>query len=117
KVNVSHAAGPFLVTTPDVATTWYGRSWRQVTWSVAGTTAAPVDCANVKIMLSTDGGLTFPAALAASTPNDGEEFVAVPNVTTTKARVRVECATSPFFDISNADFTIVPIERRRPARR
>ena len=61
----------------------------------------------MNIRLSTDGGNTFPTTLASGTPNDGSEVVTVPNTGTTTARVRVECATSPFFDISNANFTIV----------
>jgi len=34
--------------------------------------------------------------------------ITVPNVSTTAARVKVEAANNIFFDISNADFTIVP---------
>ena len=50
--------------------------------------------------------------LAAATPNDGAEPITVPDVPTTTARVRVGCAGAPFFDLSNADFTIaaVPVE-------
>src|SRR5262249_12542369 len=51
-------------------------------------------------------GVTFPTTLLASTPNDGTQAITVPNVTTSTARIRVECATSPFFDLSNANFTI-----------
>jgi Metallo-peptidase family M12B Reprolysin-like len=105
-VAVTAAAGPFLVTAPNTAITWNGNSAQTVTWNVANTTSAPVSCASVNISLSTDGGNTFPTTLATTTPNDGSQSITVPNLTTTSARVRVECATSPFFDLSNADFTI-----------
>ena len=67
-VTVSAAAGPFAVTQPNTALTWSGNSLQTVTWSVAGTDVAPVNCANVAIDLSTDGGDTFATSLAATTP-------------------------------------------------
>jgi hypothetical protein len=83
-----------------------GGSTQFVTWNVANTSAAPVNAANVKISLSIDGGLTYPYTLAASTPNDGSEKVAFPNLNTTQARIKVEAVGNVFFDVSNADFTI-----------
>jgi hypothetical protein len=106
-VTVNAAAGPFAVTQPNSAVSWAGNSGQTVTWDVAGTSAAPVSCASVAIDLSTDGGNTFPVALAASTANDGSEAVTMPNTPTSQARVRVSCVGNVFFDISNADFTIV----------
>lgn len=105
-VTINAAAGPFVVTQPNTAVTWLANSAQTVTWDVAGTTAAPISCANVAITLSTDGGMTFPATLAASTPNDGTEGVTIPNTPTTQARVRVSCEGNVFFDIGNANFTI-----------
>ncbi len=105
-VTVSAAAGPFAVTQPNTALTWSGNSLRTVTWSVAGTNVAPVNCADVAIDLSTDGGNTFATSLAASTPNDGSEAVTIPDTQTTLARVRVSCVGNVFFDISNTNFTI-----------
>jgi len=99
-------AGPFLVTAPNTAVTMDGGSTQTVTWSVANTNVAPVNTANVKISLSVDGGLTFPYTLAASTPNDGSEAVVMPNVGSTKARIKVEAVGNVFFDVSNADFTL-----------
>jgi hypothetical protein len=107
-VTVNASAGPFVVTQPDTALTWAGNSGQTVTWNVAGTNVAPVSCANVAIDLSTDGGNTFPLSLAASTPNDGSQAVSIPNMPTSLARVRVSCVGNIFFDISNANFTILP---------
>lgn len=103
-VAVNDTAGPFVVTQPNTAVTWSGL--RTVTWNVAGTSAAPVSCANVAIDLSTDGGNTFPTSLAASTANDGSQDVTIPNTPTAQARVRVSCVGNVFFDISNTNFTI-----------
>jgi hypothetical protein len=77
-----------------------------VTWNVASTTAAPVSCAAVNILLSTDGGYTYPITLASGVANDGAETVTTPNVNSATARVQVACASSIFFDISNVNFTV-----------
>jgi hypothetical protein len=105
-VTVNAAAGPFLVTQPNTAVTWTGNTSQTVTWDVAGTDAAPVSCNDVLVELSTDGGSTF-SPLGGSTVNDGSTTVTVPNTPTTQARIRVSCVTGIFFDISNANFTIV----------
>jgi hypothetical protein len=115
-VSVIGTAGPFQVTAPNTAVTWQGFSSQTVTWNVANTSAAPVSCANVNILLSTDGGNTFPTVLAANTPNDGSQSIVVPNTATSNARIQVACATSIFFDVGNANFTIqsvTPTQRRR----
>jgi hypothetical protein len=105
-LSVTTAAGPFVVTAPNTAVTWPRGTSQAVTWNVANTSAAPVSTASVKITLSTDGGLTYPTVLAASTPNNGSATITVPNVVTTMARVRVEAIGNVFFDISNVNFTI-----------
>ena len=105
-VTVNATAGPFAVTAPNTAVTFTGGSTQNITWSVNSTNLSPVNCANVKISLSTDGGLTFPTVLAASTPNDGTEALVIPAVSTTTARVKIEAVGNIFFDISNANFTI-----------
>ncbi len=105
-VTVNNSAGPFAVTAPNTAVNWVGNTSETVTWNVANTTAAPVSCPSVSVKLSTDGGLTFPSTLLASTPNDGTQSITVPNIGTTMARIKVECANNIFFDISNANFTI-----------
>lgn len=106
-LTVNGASGPFLVTVPNTAVTWPGGTMQTVTWSVNNTNGAPVNCANVKITLSTDGGLTFPTTLLASTANDGSEAVTVPSgISTTTARIKVEAVGNIFFDISDSNFTM-----------
>ncbi|HMU47305.1 MAG TPA: zinc-dependent metalloprotease family protein [Chitinophagaceae bacterium] len=106
-VTVSSAAGPFAVTSPNTAVTWNEGSQATVTWSVNGTNGSPINCSTVNILLSTDGGNTFPIVLAAATANDGSATVTVPtgNQSTT-CRVKVEAVGNIFFDISNSNFTI-----------
>lgn len=108
EVNVNANAGPFLVTSPNSSLSWEVASFQNVTWDVANTTAAPVNCANVAIELSVDGGYTYPITLVANTPNDGSEQVFIPNNITNFARIRVKAVGNIFFDISNTNFSIVP---------
>lgn len=98
--------GPFKVTAPNTAVFWPASSQQTVTWNVANTDQAPVNCANVNILLSTDGGQTFPTSLAANTANDGTETITVPNVSGSSARVEVACAGNVFFDTSNVNFRV-----------
>ncbi|MBC7911850.1 MAG: hypothetical protein H7Y30_15190, partial [Pyrinomonadaceae bacterium] len=107
QVSVNAGSGPFNITAPNTAVSWNGNSAQTVTWNVANTNAAPVSAANVKISLSTDGGQTFPTTILASTANDGTENITVPNIGTTQARIKVEAVGNIFFDISDANFTIV----------
>jgi len=104
-VTVSAAAGPFAVTSPNTAVSWASGANQTVTWNVASTTAAPVSCPNVDIQLSTNGGTSFTTILAA-TPNDGTQSVLIPSNSTTTARIKVQCSTSCWFDISNTNFTL-----------
>jgi uncharacterized repeat protein (TIGR01451 family) len=107
--DVTDTAGPFLVADPIplAGGFWPVGAYRMVNWDVANTNNAPVNCSNVDISLSTDGGYTAPISLATSTPNDGSEFVQVPNNVTTTARVWVKCTNNIFFDMSDTNFSIV----------
>lgn len=106
QVTVSTAAGPFGVTAPNTAVNYTGGSTQTVSWNVANSNLAPVNTANVDILLSTDGGMTYSMVLAANTPNDGSQTVTIPNVATTTARILVRARLNIFFDVSDTNFTI-----------
>ena len=105
-LTVVNTGVPFAVTAPNTAVSWAANSLQTITWNVAGTNANGINAANVRILLSTDGGLHFPHVLAV-TPNDGSHNIFVPNVGTTEARIKVQGSGNIFFDVSNSDFTIV----------
>jgi hypothetical protein len=105
-VSVTTDSGPFVVTRPAATDVWTAGSLQDVAWDVAGTASAPVNCQNVRISLSVDGGKTF-TVLVPRTPNTGKVTVTVPNKPTTSARVMVEAVDNAFFNICEGNFNIV----------
>lgn len=102
------SSGPLQVTYPSVTgITIPALSAANITWNVNGTNALK---STVNIVLSIDGGSTYPYELAVNTPNDGSQSVSIPNVPgTTTARVKIVAVINPnaeFFDVSDKDFTI-----------
>lgn len=105
-LNVVDTGAAFAITSQTTNVTWTGGTTENVTWNVAGTTANGINTANVRILLSTDGGLTYSTVLSSSTPNDGSQSILVPYLSTAQARIRVEAVGNVFFDISDANFTV-----------
>lgn len=105
-VTVSAAAGPFLVTTYNTLDTAYVGATETITWNVANTNVSPVNCSLVRILLSTDGGQTFPITLKDSTANDGNESVVIPNNIANTCRIKIESIGNIFFDLNNTNFKI-----------
>lgn len=101
-VTVDGAIGPFRVTSPNNSDPICPGTYT-VTWDVAGSDAL---AANVNILLSYDGGFTFPETLASNTPNDGSQNVSISCTHSSQARIKVESVGNIFFDISNANFSI-----------
>lgn len=112
---VTNKAGPFTVTYPNGASIqWTGLSSRQVTWNVANTNSSPVNAALVDILLSTDGGATYPNVLYQGAINQGSQSVCVPNIGTNTARIMVRSSNATFFNTSNSNFTIVAVPPSAP---
>lgn len=102
-LTVSASAGPFRVTAPNGSEGL--QSSATVTWDVAATNSAPVNCLNVNISLSTDSGVSFSVTLLASTPNDGSASVSFPAGSSSTARLKIQCTNNIFFDISDNNFS------------
>jgi hypothetical protein len=107
-VTVNGTAGPFVVNSPNTNVTWNAGTTQNVNWDVAGTTANGVNAANVDILLSTDGGDTYPITLASGVANDGSHDIVVPDNQGTQNRIMVRGSNNIFFDISNTNFIIGP---------
>ena len=93
------------VTAPDGGVTWKAGSTHAITWTATdnvGVTAVDLAC-------STDGGATFPNAIASGLANSGAYDWSVPNTPSTTVRVRVTAhdATGNLgADSSATNFTI-----------
>lgn len=103
---VSDAAGPFVITSQNTVSTWETESEETITWDVADTDIAPVNCANVDILFSKDGGLTYPITLAQNVPNSGSAIITVPSEETDLGRIMVKASENIFFDVNNENIVV-----------
>ena len=110
EISVHANSGPFVFTSQDSNTQWSGGQLATIRWDVAQTNRAPINASHVRILLSTDGGQTFPHVLAEQTPNDGVAEIAVPlGVQTAQARLLIEPLGNLFLAVNAQNF---PIERK-----
>ena len=105
-ISVDGNSGPFTVDSQNSAVSYPAGTVQTINWTVAGTNANGVNCANVDILLSTDGGKTFSITLLSGTPNTGSAQVAIPNIPGTANRIMVKGTNQIFFDVNNLNFTI-----------
>lgn len=103
---VVNSAGPFVVTSQTTNAVSSAGSLEEITWDVANTNIAPINAQTVDILLSIDGGLTFPITLASNTTNDGNHEVVLPGNPTTEARIMIRASNTIFFAINSSNFTI-----------
>ena len=98
-------SAPFTVTAPSANVNWFVGTTQTITWEKGTTDTAPINCQNVNIKLSIDGGVTF-TTLKANTPNDGVEDIIIPNTPSTTSRIVVEAADNIFYNINTTNFAI-----------
>ena len=97
--------GPFNVTSQNGdGISWTPGTTETITWTA--NTASLAGSANMDIMLSTDGGLTFPTVLASNVPNNGSANIIVPNVQAEFCRVMVKPTGNIYYDINEKKIAI-----------
>jgi len=80
----------------------------KLSWNVANTDQAPINCQNVDISLSTNGGDSFDQTLATEVANIGETWITIPadSPITTEGRFKISCSDNIFFAVSFRNFVI-----------
>jgi hypothetical protein len=93
------------VTAPDGGETWAIDSFFDITWTATDN----IGVTSIDILLSSDGGATYPHTIATGEANDGVYSWQVDVAPTTQAHIKViayDAATNSGDDVSNADFEI-----------
>ncbi|MFT7589992.1 MAG: hypothetical protein ACI959_002214, partial [Limisphaerales bacterium] len=106
-VEVDEQGGLFEVTEPaGPGVVWEVGQWVPVNWSAGMTMEPPFNTPTVRILMSTDGGLTYPITLAEEIANNGATYVYVPDMEGEEIRIMVAANENIFFNISNEDLRI-----------
>lgn len=109
KLTVVDTGEAFVFNTPVLDDIWTTGS--TVSWQVAGTDVAPINCATVDVLLSKNGGETFDTKLANNVANNGSADITISgycpdDINTTQARLKLVCNDNVFYAINNGAFKI-----------
>ncbi|WP_299876630.1 reprolysin-like metallopeptidase [uncultured Cocleimonas sp.] len=106
KINVARTGSRFALNLPKSQYT-IGESY-QILWNVADTDKSTVNCQNVDLFLSTDGGQNFKTVIEKGLSNKGDAWVVIPVTAkkTSAARFKLKCSDNVFFALSYRDFVI-----------
>ncbi len=107
-VTVVDNGGAFAVTSQKNNETWNVGDIKTITWNVAGTNESPINATNVDILLSLDGGYTYPHTISTNALNSGEATIIVPEIPqgTTEGRIMIKPVDNIFYAINAANITI-----------
>lgn len=110
KLTVIDTGQAFSLNSPILGDTWATNS-NNISWQVADTDIAPINCATVDILLSKDGGENFTINLASNVANNGSKDIAIDTfcadeINTTQARIKLACSNNIFYAINNGAFSI-----------
>jgi hypothetical protein len=110
-ITVTTANQTFNIDTP---TQWQGLSEQTVTWDIGDTLKAPINCASVDILLIADAVNPIETSVLMGTPNDGQQNIRVPNVTSDNARLVLKCSDNVFYVLNPEAFSIMAAEPVAP---
>lgn len=107
KLTIAGNSGPFKINSPNGGEVLAAGIPHTVTWDVAKSNQAPVNCTAVDIFLSVDGGETYPIILAENVDNAGTAAISFQNsMVTSNARIKIKGKNNVFFDVSDSNFQI-----------
>ncbi|AOT11055.1 reprolysin-like metallopeptidase [Pseudoalteromonas luteoviolacea] len=96
----------FAVTEPTSGTLWT-LGTHTVRWQTADTENAPISCLSVDILLSLDGGESFPTLIADDVPNDGQHDVTLANLASSaNGKLKIMCSNNVFFAVNAGNLQI-----------
>ncbi len=111
KLTITDQAGPFLIVSQNSDDeTWVSGTQEMIKWDVAGTNSNGVNVSQVNILLSTDGGFSYPTLLASNVSNNGLYNITVPDVQAPHCYIMVEAVDNAFFAINSNPFSIGSFE-------
>ena len=106
RVTWDASKGPLEVTSQSTeGIVWNRNTTETIVWD-ENSTNTMTGASNVNILLSIDGGLTYPITLASNVANNGSATITVPDNPAPYCRVRVQPTNAPFFAINTVNFAI-----------
>ena len=111
-ITVTTGSQTFDVDTP---TQWEALSEQTVTWDIGDTLSAPINCSNVDILIITDTDAPLETAILIQTPNDGQQNISVPDISSIEARLILKCSDNIFYAVSTDTFSIVRTSQIAPS--
>ena len=105
-VTVDGNSGPFRVTSQTTNSSWEAGTKELITWDVANTDGGSVNAQTVDILLSTDGGYTYPIVVADGVPNTGSYNATIPTANTNNGRIMVRGTNNIFFSINRGRLSV-----------
>ncbi len=106
RLRADDSAGPFRVTSQTSITFAEVGSTLDIEWDVANTDNEVIDCQEVDIYLSLDGGRNFEILLADNVPNNGLASVKLPNNLTNDGKIKVKASNNVFFQLNRSTIII-----------
>lgn len=111
KLTVTEQAGPFMVVSQSSDDeSWVSGTQETIKWDVAGTNSNGVNVSQVNILLSTDGGFSYPTLLASNVSNNGFYNITVPDMQAPNCLIMIEAVGNAFFAVNSKSFSIGSFE-------
>jgi hypothetical protein len=98
----------------DTPTQWQAFFEQTVTWDIGDTLITPINCSNVDILLIADVNNPIETTVLTQTPNDGQQNIRVPNITSSAARLVLRCSNNVFYALSDGAFPIIVLDPVAP---